>query len=356
MSTLANQFAARGIAVAVVTFLRASPRDYHLAAEVERFTLDIGIGEPRIVASLWRNARRIARLRALLEQWRPDVTVAFMESPNVASIIASRLTGRAVVVSERVDPRTYTLAQPWRTLRRMTYPSADLVVLQTDGVAAGWARTFLAEDRVAVLPNPLSVAVAAQPLPLDAREAVVLAAGRLSAQKGFDILVQAFARVMPAVPGMQLHIAGEGPEREQLQAQIDSLGLHGRVRLLGRVDDVTERMARARAFVMSSRFEGFPNALLEALAQGTPVASTDCRSGPREILGDSLAGALSPVDDPDALAAALLDVLTPARFDERARAALTVASRYDGPTVAGRWLDALDRAVARRSGPASLHR
>lgn len=347
MSTLASEFVAQGAAAAVVTFLPPTTRDYALDARVDRYSLDVGVGPATPLAAMRRNLTRIARLRARCAVWRPDVVLGFMESPNVSSIISARMMGCAVVVSERVDPRTYRLAQPWRALRRALYPLADAVVLQTESVAQGWARTFLSPDKISVLPNPLSLPVRTVPLPLSEREPVILAAGRLDEQKGFDVLIDAFSDIATTVPGIRLEIAGEGPARDALEARIAATGLGGRARLLGRVADLPDRAARAQLFVLSSRFEGFPNVLLEALAVGTPVVSTDCRSGPRDILGEHPLFPLVTAGDRVALARGIRDGLAAEKFPARAAAAGQIATRYSGPTVAARWLDLLTRVSGR---------
>jgi len=342
MATLANGLTSAGHVVHVVTFLPRAPGDYALDPRVGRHSLEVGTGAPTLLTSAARNLTRIARLRAVIRATAPDVLLSFMEAPNIVSILAARLERVPVVVSERIDPRAHRVGWPWRLLRRLLYPRADAVVVQTESVAAGWARGFVAQDRVHVLPNPLSLPVREAPRPSDQREPVVLAAGRLEQQKGFDTLIDAFRLVRRERPNLRLEIAGEGSERAVLEARAEQVG--DGIRLLGRVNDVADRAARATVFALSSRFEGFPNVMLEALAVGTPVAATDCPSGPREILQDSAAGILARPDDPEDLARAILRAAEPSQHAVRSAAALRIAARYTGDKITARWADVL-RAV-----------
>jgi glycosyltransferase involved in cell wall biosynthesis len=133
---------------------------------------------------------------------------------------------------------------------------------------------------------------------------VVLAAGRLTRQKDFRTLLRAFARLVSG-RDLRLVILGEGPDRGALTTEINALGLNDRVALPGFDDNPFRWMARARLFVLSSAWEGLPGVLIQALACGTPVVSTDCPSGPREVLDDGRFGPLVPVGDVAALAAAM---------------------------------------------------
>jgi glycosyltransferase involved in cell wall biosynthesis len=200
---------------------------------------------------------------------------------------------------------------PW-LLGRMHH-WADAIIAVSEGVADDVSRIArIPRNRVSVIYNPVLTpdlvrAAAARPSHSwfeDACCPVVLGVGRLTPQKNFRLLIDAFALVKREQDA-RLVILGEGPERAALEAQIQSRGLEGTVSLPGFVENPYACMARAAVFALSSDFEGLPTALIESLALATPVVATDCESGPREILSTGGIGALVPVGDVEGLALAI---------------------------------------------------
>jgi glycosyltransferase involved in cell wall biosynthesis len=199
---------------------------------------------------------------------------------------------------------------------RRHYPRLDaLSVLTTDDERDYGALL----ERVVRIPNPLPNAPAAV---ADQAATTVLAAGRLNTQKGFDLLIAAFAKV--SAPGWRLVIYGSGPEHDRLLAQIADLGVGDRVELHPRTPRLPEAMAAASVFALSSRFEGFGMVLVEAMSHGLAVASFDCPHGPRDIVTSGTDGILVPAEDVDAMAAALVDLIGD---PERRKALATAAQR-----------------------------
>jgi glycosyltransferase involved in cell wall biosynthesis len=205
----------------------------------------------------------------------------------------------------------------WPYLQRTFYPWASSVVAVSRGAADDLARTSgLPRDRVQVVYNPVitptMIALAGQtpdhPWFAPGQPPVILGVGRLTRQKDFPTLLRAFAEVRRR-RAARLIILGEGEDRSALEALARELGVAGDVALPGFRDNAMAYMARSALFVLSSAWEGLPTVLIEALAAGTRVVSTDCPSGPREILEDGRLGLLVPVGDPAALAEAMIDTL-----------------------------------------------
>ena len=175
---------------------------------------------------------------------------------------------------------------------------------------------------------------------------MVLAVGRLVPQKGFDILIQSFASSQARNKQWKLIILGEGVERSSLHALIEKEGLQRQIELPGVVSEPWKWFNRARVFVLSSRFEGFPNALIEAMAMGCPTVATDCHSGPSEIIRHGHNGMLVPVDDIDALTAALDDLTEhPNRSEQLALEAMQVRKKFSADHVMAQWEELIHAAL-----------
>jgi|WetSurMetagenome_2_1015567.scaffolds.fasta_scaffold08990_5 glycosyltransferase involved in cell wall biosynthesis len=227
-------------------------------------------------------------------------------------VIAEHNTLSSVAKGEK-DARL----QIYPLMARMFYPWSDGIVAVSMGVADDLAEQLkLAHSRVKVIYNPIVTPELFQKarMALDhpwfkpGEPPVLLAIGRLTAQKGFDMLIRAFSEIRKSMK-VRLVILGEGEERAALEAQIHSLGLADEISLPGFVANPYQYIAGAALFVLSSRWEGLPTVLVEAMALGIPIVSTDCPSGPREILLDGKYGALVPVEEPAALANAIISSL-----------------------------------------------
>lgn len=338
MSVLANELAERHV-VSLVK-LSAYEDHYSLDPRIEVMTV-VPQGRSRLVRASIDKLRILGALRREIVELRPDVVVSFIDFTNVQTLLATRRLGVAVVVSERVDPRAHRIKASHRILRRIAYRWADSLVVQTHSVAE-WAKSLLPADRVAVLPNPLAF----EPIEAtagDHLDEVVLGVGRLVEQKGFDVLISAFGALADRHPSWRLRIVGEGPMRASLEQQIDGLGLADRVELPGVKPDVKDEYRTAGVFVLSSRYEGFPNVLLEAMAAGTACIATDCPSGPAEIAGPDESVMLVPVASATALAEAMESLIVD-RFARARQGELATDRSRDFSTenVVRRWEELLE--------------
>ncbi len=319
MVNLSRGIAERGYAVDLVVAQAEGP---HLAEVAESVRL-VDLKASRVLSSL-------PALVSYLRREQPEVMLSVMNHANIVALWARRLAGASarVVVSERdtlSSSARHASSQRARLmpgLVRRFYPWADGIIAVSKGVADDLARVSgIPRERIQVVYNPVArpeLRKKAQ-APLDHpwfvsdQPPVVLGAGRLRAQKDFATLIQAFAQVRQTRPA-RLLILGEGPERPALEALVRELGLKQDVSLPGFVTNPYAYMSRAAVFVLSSRWEGLPAVLIEALYCGAPVISTDCPSGPREILRDGQYGQLVAVSDATALARAIratLDGKTP---------------------------------------------
>ncbi len=301
--------------------------------------------------SLWTAWWPLARhLRAQ----PPDVLFSTCSGTNVVACIASALAGRParLVLSERnVLLRDQPFFKKWLMLlaKRVLYRSADTVTAVSRGVADDLIEKLsVSPDRVRVVYNPIVEPgideLAVEPLdepPYGGAEPILLAAGRLVPAKGFDVLLRAFAEITRRKDA-SLVILGDGPARRALRALAASLGIESRVFFPGFVKNPFRYMARSTVFVLSSRYEGLPGVLIQAMACGVPVVSTDCPAGPNEIITQGKDGILVPVGSAEALATEITRLLHDADLRQRLGAAgRERAQRFSVATVTDDYLRAL---------------
>jgi glycosyltransferase involved in cell wall biosynthesis len=244
--------------------------------------------------------------------------------------------------------QAYPLPLRDRTLR--AYPRLDAVAVLTGRDVAEYRRALDASGtRVAVVPNGIP-RPALPPAALEAK--VLIAAGRLTRAKGFDLLLKAFHRVTARHPDWQLWIFGGGDRDEALAGQIERLGLTASAHLMGRTEQLAQKFAAASIYVLSSRREGLPMVLLEAMSAGLPAVSFDCPTGPAEIIAHGETGLLIPPGQVGALAAGICELIEDPRRRRRmgAAARAEVARRYSIDSVRHQWVDLFTDLSAARAG------
>jgi glycosyltransferase involved in cell wall biosynthesis len=344
-STLANYWCRKGWDVTVVT-VTGLDRDFYLLEErVERIALDLDANSTNLWQALCGNMRRIWALRQILKHVRPDQTLAMMATANVTLALAALGLTVVTVGSERIHPPAMPLGRVWESVRRWFYPRLSGLVAQTKQ-SADWLELNAPAANITVIPNPLNYPLPVRDpklAPSAIREEtgcshLLLAVGRLSQQKRFDRLLNAFAAASKGQTEWALVILGEGEQRDLLEAQVKSLGIDHCVRLPGAVGNIGEWYEAADAYVLTSQFEGFPNTLVEALAYGLPSVAIDCDTGPREILRHEVDGLLVPQGNLEALTNALGrlmgDKALRVRFASRA---VEARERFGVDCVARQW-------------------
>lgn len=351
MVTMANHWAREGREVILLTLDDGSELPfYELDARISHRSL----GVAGVSATLWRsiinNIQRIRILRSAFKAAAPEAVITFMSSVNVIALLAATGLGIPVIVSERVDPRYHPVGHLWEGLRRVLYRRASRVVFQSAVAMEDFSGAV--RRRSVVIPNPVPATgerherYDALVAPRQRHRRTILAVGRLEDQKGFDLLFVAFSRLASRHVDWGLEIFGDGSCRSFLEEEICKAGLEDRVFLRGITHDTTAEFQRADLFVLSSRYEGFPNALCEAMASGLPVIAFDCPSGPGEIIRDGVDGILVPAGDVDALSRAMDRLM--ASEDERRRLAgraPEVTARFGVDLVMARWLAVVDEVI-----------
>ncbi|MGH6943929.1 MAG: glycosyltransferase family 4 protein [Geminicoccaceae bacterium] len=333
MAAMANHWAGQGQRVTLITFEQPGARPYYaLDPAIALCPLGVPSEQASLPIAAWRSARRLVALRRAIQKCAPDVVISFLTKINVLTLLATRGMRVPVIASERNNPRVQTFRPTWTRLRDALYRRAFSVVCLTADALACFPEPLRRRGRV------IPVQVAPPAVPPRGSGRVVMAVGRLVEQKGFDLLLEAFATIALRHPEWSLVIYGEGAHRARLERLRDELGLAVRVRMPGLTERPSAWIADADLFVLSSRFEGFCNALAEALAAGLPVASFDCPWGPGELIRSGENGLLVPVGDVAALGEAISTLIADAplraRLGEAARRSM---QRYAPERVMAEW-------------------
>lgn len=334
-SMLVNHWAAQKTSVTIVTMAAPEASSFFfLAPSVKVINLNISKYSKRLLQRATGNIKRIAALHNELKKLRPDIVVSFMDTTNVLTILASRGLNIPVIISERSNPGLNPMGSFWETLKVWSYPKAQAVTVLTKA-----ARTYFKpnlQSKIHVIPNP----VKPPKLPVIPKDTcpTILAVGRLSEEKRFDLLLRAFASIHTDFPGWCLKILGEGNQREALKSLATDLGVSDGFSMPGAIPDPTPDYASAQIFVLTSRYEGFPNAMLEAMACGLPVLSFDCPNGPKEILSIVPGGILVPNGDVNALANSLRKLITdPDQRQSFGETAKAVSQAYSEEAIMAKW-------------------
>lgn len=354
LTELANHWASLGWEVKIINFSPpGTPPVFALDPRVAELSLGLHSDSHTLVRGLLTNLRRMSVLRRAVRSDDPDVVLSLMNRTNVLTILSLVGTRIPVIVSEHTAPRG-TLTFIWRILRELAYRRATFVVMLTADALARLSPEIRRRGRV--IPNPLpgqfqtpgddtsNQADGSQPL-----APVILGLGRLTPEKGFDLLIEAFAVIAPSWPTTSLVIWGEGAERPRLERLRSDHGLDERVELPGATRHPEQALRTATIFVLSSRLEGMPMTLLEAMAIGRPVIACNCDHGPRDIITDGTDGVLVPPEDVSALAAAMDGLLRdPDRRAKLAHRATEVRNRFAIGKISNQWKDLFHEARLRR--------
>lgn len=280
------------------------------------------------------NIKRIASLRSALKSAKPDCVISFQTETNIVCLLAALGTKIPIIVSERSDPYVHPQQKIWRVMRRIAYPLATGAVLQTEYAA----RFFHYLRNKVVILNPVNISDrVTDEIP---HKSYILGVGRLSVEKGFDDLIAAHAIARRNYPDLKLILVGDGPERARLEQQVERLGTGGYVEFAGAQSDLKPYYLSATAFVLPSRFEGLPNALLEAMSYGCAVVSTPLFAAVSEIIAHGWDGLIADGGAPEALAREIEFICgqPDMAFELRKNAKISAQRFLPGP-ICEVWLD-----------------
>ena len=345
ISILANEFAKAGDTVQISQLIE-SESFYPLSDSIILKGTNISIRRSNKIISYLDQARfffkGIRLIKSEIRSFNPDVVICFMRQTCIMMWVA-RIFGCKVnlICSERNDPTKQNKLV--RFVMKRVFKAADLLVCQGKGVSDYFKNVV----KKVVIPNPV-VDRSYLYVSRENRRPVVTSVGRLDKQKNFELLIESFVAAHNDCQDYSLEIYGEGPERPNLEHLINKLNASDYISLPGSVKNVIERIADSSLFVMSSNYEGFPNALAEAMSVGLPVISTDFFTGAaKEMIGDNC-GLTVPVGDLNSMTEAIKDcLLDPDKRESMGRNALRISDRYNKDKIVYMWRKAIEDAIAK---------
>ncbi len=305
VSVWASQLAEAGYSVSLLLFGRTE-NEYPLSEKVTVYTVAADYKEYKTL----RFPQRLKIMRRILKEFSPDVIISFLPHMQIWMMAASAGMKLRRIETVRISPwESCTDSRIVHSLWMLCYRRADRTILQTAEQGEYFSQKI--REKSVVIPNPISPQYRDNPKPYYADSVRhFVAAGRIAEQKNYPVMIEAFRIAHQKRPDLRLSIYGTGNESymEQMQQMIDEHGLTSAVTMHGRTTDMLSVLHQADAFLMTSDFEGMPNALAEAMAVGLPCISTNCRTGPRDLIDPGENGFLVPVGDAEQIAGAILQL------------------------------------------------
>ena len=328
---LSKQFASNGNEVLLVNSCN-SEWEYTLDNRIKRIVMS----DKLVDGFLKRNVFYVKTLRKIVKEEQPDVLISFLAEPNFRSVISCVGQKTKNLVSVRNDPNKEYPNAIFRLLAKTLYRFADGVVFQTEDARSWFPKQIRNKSRIIF--NQVSENFFNVELPQTKNNIVTV--GRLTTQKNHKMLIEAFSKICHKIDD-DLIIYGDGEMKDELIDLTFGLNVSNRVHFPGTVSDVPNTIKNAKLFVLSSDYEGMPNALIEAMTLGLPCISTDCPcGGPKTLFGDDKNGILVPVADADAMAEKMLYLLSDdSKRNELAANSKAFSQKFYPDKIFGEWND-----------------
>ncbi|MDR3541186.1 MAG: glycosyltransferase [Desulfosporosinus sp.] len=345
IASLANNFSQRGAVVSIL-LLDDKPSLHRLDERINYLNLCANAVSRNLTGAIINNLRRIGRTRTAFKTSRPDVVVCFGINNLVFAVLSKAFLGIKIIGSERSNPYRSGESSFWRKMKRIMSPQADGYIFSTEGAKGYYP--VKTQKKSAVIPNGVFADTMPRRVPLlrERRQQTICSTGRLESGKGFDTLIKAFAIFHEILPDYTLHIYGEGTQQLQLEQLIAAKGLQNHAFLEGYATDVPAILCSHTMFAFTSRHEGMPNGLIEALACGLPCVVTNCDFGPADLINTGENGLLVPVDDEKAVAEAMKRIAFDQKLAEKlSRNALKIRETHSMEEISQRFYDYITSKV-----------
>lgn len=348
MATIANELVERGNEVILVT-MREPKSAYRLDKRVKFIgangILEAQSGIKRRLQLLVSGVKGVRFYIKQLKDNNPDIVISFLTNTNLMAVAVNKLYLKdiPVIISERADPKFR--GKFMRRICEWIYPKSSCIVCQSNTVGK-YFKEVNEKATIEVIPNPINEECISYKVPTKRRK-IIVAVGRLSEQKNFQLLINSFNLIKDEFKDYSVEIFGQGPEKENLLCLIRELDLEDNVRLMGIKDNVMKSVYDASLYVMPSNFEGFPNALIEAMASGLPVICTDFPTGTaREVIEDGINGYIVPVGGEKEMAGAMKSILLNSSLQEK----MSIENRkileiLDKKKIIDKWVDVMNKYI-----------
>lgn len=338
---LANYFSDFNSCIFVTSY--STSEEYELKKNIKRINLENKVNHFNKIS---RNITRILRLRKILKQEKPDVIISFMGEPNYRAIISSLGLNVKKIISVRNDPNKEYSGKLSKFLAKYLLPMADGCVFQTKDAQLWFPKKL--QNKSTIIFNGVNHVF--YEVDYSPTKNLIISCGRLEKQKNHELLIKAFSLIKDDYKDIHLLIYGKGSLENRLQLYINENNLHEQVILKGLSTNIQEEMKKAAVFVLSSDYEGMPNALMEALAIGVPSVSTDCPcGGPKMLIENNINGILVPIGDSLSLAKGIKRILDNEQFAASiSKEAKHKALEYKAENVFKEWHDYVEYIIGKK--------
>jgi glycosyltransferase involved in cell wall biosynthesis len=344
-TNLANNWSKSFKEVILVTFESDKYDCYDLNKSVIRLSIDnsknISIPFFKFISV---NLRRYLKIKQIIKEYDPDILIGMMSvASSILGMLKKSFPKKIFIGSERTYPPLFPLGFLKESIRKYTYKNLDYVVMQTEKGKI-WAEKFLNCNKVKVIPNPVKYPLSSiedHILPnMFKNKNILLSVGRLAKEKQFDHLIEIFSEISDNYPDWVLVIVGDGPEKQHLKEAINFYKLNDKVILHGHEKNIASWYKISKLFVLCSKFEGFPNCLIEAMSYGNAVISYDCDTGPRDIIENYQNGILVEVNNRKLMKEAIVNLMSDDELrNSIASKAIMVRESFSENRVANMWED-----------------